>query len=416
MHEICIPKYVETLLRELEGMGHRAYVVGGCVRDSMLGKEPTDWDVCTDATPEQMKIVFRKRKVIETGVQHGTLTVRSQGHNVEVTTFRLEGDYSDNRHPDRVEFVDRVEEDLSRRDFTINAMAYSPKSGLVDTFGGQTDLADGMIRCVGEPDVRFREDGLRILRALRFAARFQFSIETETSYSIRRNRLLLENISAERIYKELQGILPAQGAGDMLLGFPEVFTVVFPETERLIGEPAERGRESKWARSVRAVCGMPQGSFGLRLAMLLHELEDAEVNTAMRRLKCDHATTRLVKTIVAELRQPLPGTRPEMRRLIGRLTKPLVHDLLTAQCVVKGVNGHSTAGVREARYLLEEVLDGFAAYTVRDLAVTGESLMEEGIPSGPGLGKVLEQLLREVQDETLKNDKDALLKRAREIF
>ena len=150
--------------------------------------------------------------------------------------------------------------------------------------------------------------------------------------------------------------------------------------------------------------------------MLLHELEDAEVNTAMRRLKCDHATTRLVKTIVAELRQPLPGTRPEMRRLIGRLTKPLVHDLLTAQCVVKGVNGHSTAGVREARYLLEEVLDGFAAYTVRDLAVTGESLMEEGIPSGPGLGKVLEQLLREVQDETLKNDKDALLKRAREIF
>ena len=150
--------------------------------------------------------------------------------------------------------------------------------------------------------------------------------------------------------------------------------------------------------------------------MLLHELEDAEVNAAMRRLKCDRATTRLVKTIVAELRQPLPDTRPEMRRLVGRLTEPLVHDLLTAQCVVKGVNGHSTAGVREARYLLEEVLDGFAAYTVRDLAVTGESLMEEGIPSGPGLGKVLEQLLREVQDETLKNDKDALLKRAREIF
>lgn len=416
MHEIRIPSYVEMLLRELERMGHRAYVVGGCVRDSMLGKEPTDWDVCTDATPEQMKIVFRKRKIFETGVQHGTITVRSQGHNVEVTTFRLESDYSDHRHPDQVKFVGRVEEDLSRRDFTINAMAYSPRSGLVDAFDGQTDLARGVVRCVGEPDVRFREDGLRILRALRFAARFQFNIETETAYSIRRNRLLLENISAERIYKELQGILSAEGASDMLLGFPEVLVVIFPEVERLMGEIAEGGRESKWTQSVRAVCGMPRASFGLRLAMLLHELEDAEVHTAMQRLKGDHATDRLVKTIVAELRQPLPDTRPEMRRLIGRLTKPMVHDLLTAQCVVKAVTGQSTDKVREARYLLEEVLDGFAAYTVRDLAVTGAELMGEGIPSGPGLGKVLEQLLREVQDEALKNDKDALLKRAGEIF
>ena len=212
------PTYVLSVLHHLEHFGYQAYVVGGCVRDSLMGVEPADWDVCSDATPEQMLAVFERRRIIPTGLKHGTITIRSKGHNVEVTTFRIDGSYSDNRHPDRVSFVAKLEEDLSRRDFTVNAMAYNPRSGLVDVFGGEKDLEGHTIRCVGEPDVRFHEDGLRILRALRFAARFQFDIEEKTSNSIRRNRNLLDNISVERIFKELQGILVAKGAAGILSG------------------------------------------------------------------------------------------------------------------------------------------------------------------------------------------------------
>ena len=181
---ISVPTYALDVLNQLTRYGYKAYVVGGCVRDSLLGREPADWDVCTDATPEEMLAVFRKFRVFKTGLKHGTITVRSRGHSVEVTTFRTDGAYTDNRHPDAVTFVSNVEDDLARRDFTINAMAYHPEEGLVDAFGGQDDLAARTLRCVGEPDRRFQEDGLRILRALRFAARFELSIERETSYSI----------------------------------------------------------------------------------------------------------------------------------------------------------------------------------------------------------------------------------------
>ncbi len=414
MSAIRIPGYVAEVLRELERMGYRAYAVGGCVRDSLLGSEPADWDVCTDAKPEDMLQVFRKWRVFKTGLKHGTVTVRSRGRNVEVTTFRTDGAYSDNRHPDAVHFVSNIRDDLARRDFTINAMAYNDREGLVDVFGGQEDLEGRMIRCVGEPDVRFNEDGLRILRALRFSARFKFAIETETAYSIRRNRLLLENISAERIYKELQGILPAEGAGDMLIAFPEVFAVILPELSALAGSLDVDGMD-RWEFAARAVQTAPTGDFPLRLTMLLHLLPSLAVRSALSRLKSDNATARFVTVLSDHLSLPLPATRPEMRRLIGSVSQTMAEHIIVSRGRLNALRHQSPEEARSAMRLFAEVLDSPPAFTARDLAIGGTELMEHGLAHGPRVGRILDQLLREVQDETLPNAQESLLSRAAEL-
>lgn len=418
---ITVPSYALDVLHQLTHYGYKAYVVGGCVRDSLLGREPADWDVCTSATPEEMLAVFRKFRVFKTGLKHGTITVRSRGKSIEVTTFRTDGAYTDNRHPDAVTFVSRVEDDLARRDFTINAMAYHPEEGLVDAFGGQEDLAARTLRCVGEPDRRFQEDGLRILRALRFAARFELSIERETAYSIHRNRYLLENISAERVFKELQGILTAKGVGDMLTAFPDVFSVIIPELAPTIG--LVRDGEEVWAHTTRAVCAAPP-EFALRVALLLHELANhassADAATLAERvlthLKSDNATLRLVTTLVRELDTPLPTTRPDMRRLIGRLgIEKTLRALFTAKQAHLRASGKPEDELRRALLLADTLLEGPAAYTIADLALTGNDLIAMGMRPGPQLGRVLAALLREVQDEQVANERDALAERAKAL-
>lgn len=414
MHTVQIPGHAADVVRELEHMGFSAYVVGGCVRDSLLGQKPADWDVCTDATPEEMLQVFRKWRVFMTGLKHGTITVRSHGRNVEVTTFRSDGTYSDNRHPDAVRFVPHLQDDLSRRDFTINAMAYNDREGLVDAFGGQQDLVNHTLRCVGEPDVRFREDALRILRALRFAARFKFGIETETAYSIRRNRLLLENISAERIFKELQGILTTSGAGDMLTAFPEVFSVILPELAGLAGSWDDEGTD-RWIYTVSAVQAAPVDAFSNRLAMLLLLLEPAAVHSALTRLKSDNTTSRFVTTLLGHLPAPLPTSRPEMRRLIGLTSREMVQHIINTRGIIDLLHHRSSAATRSASMLLAEVLESPPAYKVRDLAIGGSDLMKSGFAQGPCVGHILNQLLREVQDEKLPNTRPALITRAYEL-
>lgn len=416
---ISVPPYVTEVLDRLTHYGYHAYVVGGCVRDSLLGREPADWDVCTSATPEEMLAVFRRFRVFKTGLKHGTLTVRSHGHSVEVTTFRTDGAYTDNRHPDAVSFVTRVEDDLARRDFTINAMAYHPQEGLVDAFGGQQDLAERTLRCVGEPDVRFNEDGLRLLRALRFAARFGLSIERETAYSIHRNRHLLENISAERIFKELQGILVAHAVGDMLTAFPDVFTIIMPELEPLL--TTQLREESLWAGTVRTLCAAP-AEFSLRLALLLHHL-DAPVQAAkviLRRLKSDNSTAHTTTTLLAEAPHALPAARPAMRRLIGRIGEEATQQLFTlrrallAELPPREAEDEERA-LRHALLLAEDTLaENPRAFTVGDLAITGRDLMESGMPAGPQMGHILATLLDEVQEERLENTRAALLHRAAE--
>ena len=226
--DFLLPAPVLCALSMLEAGGFSAYVVGGCVRDWVLGIPPHDFDICTAATPKEMKEIFKGERTIETGIRHGTLTVLMDNEPLEITTFRLDGDYLDGRHPSSVSFTRKVEEDLSRRDFTINAMAYSPKDGLIDPFGGQKDCQDGIIRCVGEPERRFQEDALRILRALRFSARLDFPIEPETAKAIFQLKENLEKISKERIAVELTGLLMGKKAGEILDRFWDVIIFVLP--------------------------------------------------------------------------------------------------------------------------------------------------------------------------------------------
>lgn len=441
---ITIPDYARTVLERLERYGFEAYVVGGCVRDSLMGRVPKDWDVCTNALPEEVLRVFRKFHVIKTGLQHGTVTVMVNREPVEVTTFRVDGDYSDNRHPDSVAFVSRVEEDLSRRDFTINAMAYNPKRGLVDAFGGQEDLRSRVMRCVGDPDARFNEDGLRILRALRFAARFNFDVERETSDAVRRNRHLLENVSAERIFKELKGILVGEGAVSMLLAYPEVFSVIIPQMAPTVGCPQNTPyhKYDVWTHSAWAVHFAPADEL-LRLTLLLHDIAKPACRTTdengrdhfhghpergaemakevLLALKSDTDTLRDVVTLVREHDNEFPTRPAGMRRLVGRVGLENVRRLFDVQKA--DLAAHSDYGqqrkadrVRAAMLLLEEVLETEAAFTVKDLRFNGSDLMKLGQKPGPLFRTVLETLLAEVQEDTLPNTNEALTARAKELL
>lgn len=441
---IHIPEYALKVVQRLEQLGYEAYVVGGCVRDSLLGITPKDWDVCTNATPREVLAAFRRQPVIKTGLQHGTVTVMSDHEPVEVTTFRIDGEYTDNRHPDRVVFVSRVEEDLARRDFTINAMAYNPTRGLVDAFGGQEDLAAGLIRCVGEPDDRFNEDGLRIMRALRFAARFDFGIENETAFSIRRNRHLLANVSVERIYKELKGILVGKGALSMLLAFPDVMAIIIPELAPTFGfsQNTPYHRYDVWTHTAYAVQAAPADET-LRLAMLLHDIGkpstytegddgighfhghpevSAEMaRTILTRLKSDNATLNRVVTLVREHDHVFPTTRAGMRRYIGKLGEDVIEQLFYIKRADHAAQSdyeqeYKSATLRQATLLIDELMEEEHAFTIKDLHINGRTLMAMGVPAGPELGRILKTLLDEVQEDRLANAEAELTARARELM
>ena len=442
---IQIPPHARTVTDRLTALGYEAYVVGGCVRDSLMGREPKDWDVCTDATPQQVLAAFKRFHVIKTGLQHGTVTVMLSHLPVEVTTYRIDGDYQDNRHPESVAFVSRLEDDLARRDFTINAMAYNPERGLVDAFGGQQDLADRLIRCVGEPEARFREDGLRILRALRFASRFRFDIERSTSEAIRSCRHLLANISAERIFTELKGILAGEGVLNMLLAYPEVFCTIIPELAPSVGFAQNNPHHcyDVWTHTAHAVQAAPRDAT-IRLALLLHDIAKPgcysydpvkhkghfyghpEVGAGMagrilRRLKSDNETHHTVCTLVREHDSAWPTTPAGMRRLIGRLGLDIVQMLFSVKSADQAAqSGHEReqkkAAMRNAALLLDEVLSAPKAFSVKDLAINGNDLMSMGVPAGPSIGRMLAALLAEVQDDVLENAPHTLFARAADLM
>lgn len=441
---IEIPAHALTVVERLERYGYEAYVVGGCVRDCLLGRTPKDWDVCTNALPEEVLRVFKRFHVIKTGLQHGTVTVMVSHQPVEVTTFRIDGAYTDNRHPDSVNFVSQVEEDLARRDFTINAMAYNPTRGLVDAFGGQEDLRAGLIRCVGEPDARFNEDGLRILRALRFAARYNFGIETETAFSIHRNRHLLENVSVERIFSELKGILAGEGVLGMMQAFPDVFSIIIPELAATVGFEQYNPHHlyDVWTHTAHAVQAAPAQEV-LRLALLLHDIAKPACFTRgddgkghfyghgqlgadmarqiLLRLKSDTATLQAVVTLVREHDNILPTTAPGMRRCIGRLGLETLQQLMEIkQADMAAQSTHERErkqrALRDARLLLEDVLEEAPAFTVGDLAINGKDLIGMGVKPGPAMGDTLKTLLAEVQDELLPNTPEALTARVQQLL
>ena len=440
------------LLDALHGAGHAAYAVGGCVRDSLLGQAPHDWDLCTSARPEQVMALFGEEKCIPTGLQHGTVTVKQGGRLYETTTFRTEGAYSDGRHPDAVCFVPDVREDLARRDFTINAMAYSAEEGLIDPFGGRDDLAAHRVRAVGEPERRFEEDALRILRLYRFAARFGFAIDPATGAAARVLGPHLDCVSAERIQEELLKLLAAPRPGSYLE--PAVLAVVLPELE----PEKQSERFAELCRTIDRIEPTAE-NVPTRLAALLCPLGEAGARKALRKLKCSNALTDEVTTLVGgsvgsfllghetghSIARPIacgnrvppqrtvlgetpdtpvqtpcgtpvseeeaPGTPGSdqtlmAKRLLGRYELPTIKRL-TALCSARHPEQAGAFAALQAE--AEQLTAENACCRVSQLAVNGRDLMAAGVRPGPGLRQVLNALLEAVITGQTPNEKDALL-------
>lgn len=392
-----------ALLTRLHAAGHAAYAVGGCVRDSLLGQTPHDWDLCTSATPEQVLELFGEAHCIPTGLQHGTVTVKHGGELYEITTFRTEGAYSDGRHPDHVAFVPDVKEDLARRDFTINAMAYNAEEGLIDPFGGQNDLAAGIVRAVGEPQRRFEEDALRILRLYRFAARFGFAIDPATGQAARALCRHLDCVSEERIAEELSRLLAAPAPGAYLEA--EVLAVIFPELDA-----------AELPESRRILDALEPGTehVPVRLAALLCPLGEAGARAALKRLKCSNALTGTVATLVREAAAGMPGAALTLtaKRFLSRYDLATITDL-TALCSAQHPEqAEAFAALQQEAARLVETN---ACCRINQLAVNGRDLMDAGIRPGPGLRRVLGALLEQVLTGQLPNEKAALLAAAAQI-
>lgn len=439
-----MPKNVDTAINLLQSAGFEAYAVGGCVRDSLLGKTPNDWDITTSAKPEDMKSVFAEFHCIDTGIKHGTVTVVIDGEPLEITTFRLDGEYEDNRHPKSVTFTSNLGADLGRRDFTVNAMAYSKMTGTVDLFGGQNDLKNGIIRCVGDPDRRFNEDALRILRALRFASALDFEIEEKTAQSLLKNRALLGNISEERIAKELLKLVCGKGAKRILTDFAPVLFEILPELQPMYKNSHDNPHHCYdiYEHTLIAVESIdPEPT--LRFAMLLHDCGkpavkkfdengvahfyghqriSAEISAQiLARLKVSNKFRDEILFLVSNHdRWELYENTEKMPRYLSKFGLDGVLNLL------KVMRADVLAQSPEYRYRLDQIAD--AEETAKNLAaqkpclslselqINGRTLMDIGIPQGRKLGAVLAQLLDEVIDGVTKNTQEALTTRAREIY
>ena len=385
------------VLEVLRRAGHKAYLVGGCVRDSLAGRTPQDWDICTSARPRQTMELFGTERCIPTGLQHGTVTVRQGEGLYEVTTFRVEEGYSDGRHPDRVSFVGEVEADLARRDFTINAMAYAPGEGLIDPFGGREDLlVRRLVRAVGDPVRRFEEDGLRILRLYRFGAREQLAVEPATGRAAIAERARLDCVSAERIWQELYKLLAAPRPGSWMP--PEILGQVLPWLDTA-GPPA------RYAASPAVVGALPPDPL-VRLAALLAPAGPGAARQAVNALRCSRAQGEEVCALAADSALPLTGEplRLQARRLLARMDARRAGRLLALRRGQTGDEGFARlAG--EVRRLEQEG----ACCRVGQLAVNGKDLLALGVRPGPGVGRLLEAALQQVIEEKLPNQHDPLL-------
>ena len=441
---INIPSQVNTAIEILCGKGHSAYVVGGAVRNLMMGIPVNDWDITTSALPEETLELFKDFRTIETGIKHGTVTVIIDGMPLEITTYRIEKGYSDNRHPDEVEFTDRVEDDLSRRDFTVNAMAYSPKNGLVDPFGGCEDISKKLIRCVGNPDKRFGEDALRILRALRFSSVLGFDIDSETAESVHRNKHLLKNISVERIFVELSKLLCGKNAGIILQEYKDVIFFVLPELEPMNNctQNHERHIYDVWGHTVKSVEAIPPEP-ELRFAMLFHDsgkphckstdkngvdhfyshgkISRKIASETLSRLKTSNNFRYTVRNLV-EYHDFLPDkiSRKTYKEYIAKLGIETVENLFLvreADILAQNPRFHaeSLEENKTGKKILEQIKEEDMCFKIKDLAIDGKVLENIGIPPSPAMGKILETLLDEVMDDNLPNKKDNLIKRAKEL-
>ncbi len=435
MH-IFMPDEVLEIIRRLEAAGFEAYAVGGCVRDSLLGREPDDWDITTSARPEQVKDVFTR--TVDTGIQHGTVTVLLHGKGFEVTTYRIDGKYLDGRHPESVEFAGNLEEDLKRRDFTINAMAYHPDRGLVDLYGGRKDLENGLIRAVGDPEKRFGEDALRMLRAIRFSGQLGFKLEDATRDAIKDMAPNLKKVSAERIRVELEKLLvspyPERLRDAYYLGLTAVF---LPEFDTMMDTPQNTPHHmySVGEHTLHALMNIRADRI-LRMVMLFHDVGKPACHTTdangidhfkghpaagaritdeiMRRLKFDNETRRRVTHFVYWHEDRPAYKEASVRRLLSRIGL----DYFPEMFEVKRADM-----LAQSEYLRQQKMDRLDYYIkiykkqqeshecvdLKHLAVTGKDLVEVGIPQGKRIGELLQAALEKVLEDPDKNRKDVLL-------
>ena len=433
-----IPSGARYILQTLNDAGYGAYLVGGCVRDLLRSVEPHDWDICTSARPEETERCFVGHRIIETGLKHGTVTVLEDGEPYEITTYRTEGPYSDSRRPDYVKFVSSLEADLARRDFTMNAIALGLDGGLRDPFGGKADIEAGLIRCVGEPAQRFQEDGLRVMRALRFGAVFGYEIEERTAQAIHENRHMLEHVAAERINVELCKLLVGKRAGDILRQYPDVLCQFWPELGPLVTLEQNNPWHcwGGWEHTIHAMEAAPP-DLVLRLTMLLHDIGKPSCKSTdengvdhfyghpavsarltgqmLRALKFDNRTRERVVTLVEHHDVQIPCRGSSIRKWLGRLGPEAFFQLLE----VKRADGMGQSyelvkdrlvQLEEIKAKSEEIIAQGQCFSLKDLAVNGQDVIAAGVAPGPEVGRVLEKLLEQVLNGEVQNKQDALLK------
>lgn len=440
--QIKCPKKILKAIALLESNGYSAYAVGGCVRDSIMGRVPNDWDMTTSATPAETREVFKGFRTVATGIKHGTVTVIIGSEPIEITTMRVDGEYSDSRHPESVSFTKRIEDDLSRRDFTVNAIAYNPKTGIVDPFGGQKDIENKIIRCVGEPDTRFNEDALRILRAIRFSSVLGFDIEKKTSQSIISNRSLLQNISKERIRVELIKMLCGKNIEKILTEYKSVIFEIIPELA------AEDGFQQHtpyhiydvWRHTTRVVASIePEPDF--RVAALLHDIEKPSMfrldshgtghfkghpqkgaETAekiLRRLRFSNAEISRITTIIRLHDERPDGNRFHLAKLCSQYGIDSVDD--TLKLIIADAHGKNPAffdkevdAVHIAQEQIEIIRESHACLKTSELDINGNDIMALGIDR-TRIRATLEFLLDEVINERIENENAALSQAAVEF-
>ncbi|MCI9158879.1 MAG: HD domain-containing protein [Lawsonibacter sp.] len=432
-----IPSGAQKILQTLTAAGYEAYLVGGCVRDLLRGVEPHDWDICTSARPEETERCFAGQRIIETGLKHGTVTVLEESEPYEITTYRTEGPYSDSRRPDFVRFVSSLEADLARRDLTMNAIAMGLDGSLRDPFGGAADIQTGLIRCVGEPDQRFQEDGLRVMRALRFAAVLGYEIEERTTQAIHENRHMLEHVAAERIDAELCKLLVGTNVGEILRQYPDVFCQFWPQLEPLIGLEQNTPWHcwGGWEHTIHAVEAAPADLI-LRLTMLLHDIgkpacrstdEDGIdhfyghpavsaklADEMLRGMRFDNKTRARVVALVERHDVQIPLRSQAIRKWLSRLGPETFFQLLE----VKRADNMGQAGelVRDRlaeldalRTRAEEILAQGQCLSLKDLAVDGRDVIAAGIAPGPEVGRTLNALLERAVSGEVENQREVLL-------
>lgn len=435
---IQLPEKVGRIIGTLQEHGYEAYAVGGCIRDSILGREPEDWDITTSAMPEETKALFDK--TFDTGIQHGTITVLLEKEGFEVTTYRIDGKYEDSRHPKEVTFTRNLREDLLRRDFTINAMAYNETDGLVDIFGGLEDLEEGMIRCVGTAKERFKEDALRILRGVRFAAQLGFNIEEDTRQGMKELAWTLQNISAERIQVELVKMITSKRPEMLREAYELGMTrIVLPEFDQLMttGQETPHHMYSVGEHTLHAMKNIRADKI-LRLAMLLHDMGKPALKTVdeagvahfkkhaleseriaenvLRRLKFDNDTIRKVTRLVRCHDLRMPATAKSVRRAMNQIGEelfPYYMEVRRADVLAQSMyqREEKIENLDQIEELYHQIVEDGDCVSLKDLAVTGRDLIASGMKPGKKIGEKLEELLKLVIEDPKLNTKEELLKR-----